>query len=396
MAGLGISVLMLGLLSWQTEAARGLRIALTPRDPIMLSTMRVPLLSDASPILRASPAGNTSVSVAVALPDIVPSRQVVVETGEAADPSSLRRDLGETTTTDGPASKAIQSGLTAIGQIEPLPSTSPAVASDVTTSSVLKSQAAALGATATQVDDPSGGPASPSRDDALSAQCSLNDPPPTAPLSLATTTPEDFGRALAAAALRQTKQLVIYTDKYRQLAYPMGDVPALYGVCTDVVIRAYRELGIDLQEQVHAARIGPADSSIAHRRTFVLRRYFASRGASIPVTEFTEDYLAGDIVTYDKPQNRGTRDHIAIVTDIIAPSGRPMVVHNRGWGPQLEDALFSDRITGHYRYRGRAEPIAPLRLTRKVRAAALKAAALRQANRGGAGDTNASGQARSD
>ncbi|MEQ1718989.1 MAG: DUF1287 domain-containing protein [Hyphomicrobium sp.] len=167
----------------------------------------------------------------------------------------------------------------------------------------------------------------------------------------------DFGRVLATAALRQTGDFVVYTDKYRKMSFPMGDVPALFGVCTDVVIRAYRAVGIDLQALIHSAHIGPRDPSIAHRRTFTLRRYFASRGASLPVTDFVEDFQAGDIVTYDRPQNRGSRDHIAIVTDIVAASGRPMIVHNRGWGPQLEDALFVDRITGHYRYRGRTEPV---------------------------------------
>ena len=162
----------------------------------------------------------------------------------------------------------------------------------------------------------------------------------------------EFGAALAAAAQRQTSEFTVYTDKYRRMSYPMGDVPALFGVCTDVVIRAYRALGVDLQALIHIARIGPADTSIAHRRTFTLRRYFASRGASVPITEFAEDYRPGDIVTYYRPQNRGSRDHIAIVSNLIAPSGRPMIVHNRGWGPQIEDALFVDKITGHYRYRG--------------------------------------------
>lgn len=164
----------------------------------------------------------------------------------------------------------------------------------------------------------------------------------------------EFGRALAAAALKQTTDFVVYTDKYRRLSFPMGDVPSLFGVCTDVVIRAYRAVGIDLQADIHTAHIGSADTSIAHRRTFTLRRYFASRGASLAITDYPEDFLPGDVVTYDRPQNRGSRDHIAIVADVTAPSGRPMIVHNRGWGPQLEDALFVDRITGHYRFRGEA------------------------------------------
>jgi uncharacterized protein YijF (DUF1287 family) len=187
-------------------------------------------------------------------------------------------------------------------------------------------------------------------------RCEVDDVAVSAPAVMA---PEagGFGEALATSAMRQTSDFVVYTDKYRKMSFPMGDVPALFGVCTDVVIRAYRAVGIDLQALIHAAHIGPRDPSIAHRRTFTLRRYFASRGASLPVTDFAEDYQPGDVVTYDRPQNRGSRDHIAIVTGVLAPSGRPMIVHNRGWGPQLEDALFVDRITGHYRYRGRTEAV---------------------------------------
>lgn len=162
--------------------------------------------------------------------------------------------------------------------------------------------------------------------------------------------PVEFGRALASAAAAQMKTITIYSDKYRSLAFPMGDVPRIYGVCTDVVIRAYRALGIDLQARVHAARIGSGDVSIAHRRVFTLRRYFASRGASLPVTNFGEDYLPGDIVTYYRPQNSGSRDHIAIVAAEMGPSGLPMIIHNRGWGVQMEDALFVNQVTGHYRY----------------------------------------------
>ena len=84
----------------------------------------------------------------------------------------------------------------------------------------------------------------------------------------------------------------------------------------------------------------------------VLRRFFARQGESLPITAFAEDYLPGDIVTYYRPQNRRNRSHIAIVSAMVAPSGRPMIVHNRGWGPQIEDALFVDQITGHYRYNG--------------------------------------------
>jgi uncharacterized protein YijF (DUF1287 family) len=170
--------------------------------------------------------------------------------------------------------------------------------------------------------------------------------------------PADFGLTLARAARDQLGQLVIYDPKYRSIRYPMGDVGPLYGVCTDVVIRAYRRLGIDLQVLVALAKLGRGDPSIDHRRVEVLRRFFAKAGAALPITDFAEDYAPGDIVTYRRPQNRVSQTHIAIVTDLVAPSGRPMVVHNRGWGPLLEDALFADQITGHYRYQGepRAAP----------------------------------------
>ena len=161
--------------------------------------------------------------------------------------------------------------------------------------------------------------------------------------------PADFGRALAAAAQQQTDEFVIYNARYVSLAYPGGDTHPLYGVCTDVVIRAYRALGIDFQELIHASRLGRGDPSIDHRRVEVVRRFLTRHGTSLVISEFAEDYRPGDIVTYHRPEGRISQFHIAIVSDRIAPSGRPLIIHNRGWGPQLEDALFVDQITGHYR-----------------------------------------------
>lgn len=165
---------------------------------------------------------------------------------------------------------------------------------------------------------------------------------------------EAFGLRLARAAESQVGSFVIYNDNYQSISYPMGDVNNLFGVCTDVIVRAYRALGLDLQALVHQTRSGRGDRSIDHRRAEILRRFFAREGENLPVTTFPEDYRPGDIVTYYRPQTRGTHAHIAIVSSVIAPSGRPMIVHNRGWGPQLEDALFIDEITGHYRFRGPA------------------------------------------
>jgi uncharacterized protein YijF (DUF1287 family) len=161
-----------------------------------------------------------------------------------------------------------------------------------------------------------------------------------------------FGARLAAAAETQTGDLVVYTDRYRRIAYPMGDVSPQFGVCTDVVVRAYRTLGLDLQALVQQTRSGSGDASIDHRRVETLRRFFSTHGVSLRPTDYAEDYKPGDIVTYYRPQNRHSKTHIAMVSEKTGPSGRPMIVHNRGWGPQIEDGLFVDQITGHYRFSG--------------------------------------------
>ncbi len=168
--------------------------------------------------------------------------------------------------------------------------------------------------------------------------------------------PVRFGLALAAAAKAQTHDLVIYNPAYMTIAYPRGDVPMQFGVCTDVIIRAYRALDIDLQELVHISKGGASDPNIDHRRTETLRRFFSTYGESRGISAYVEDYLPGDIVTYYRPQNKSSTAHIALVSDVMAPSGRPMIVHNRGWGVQLEDALFVDQMTGHYRFFGIRPP----------------------------------------
>lgn len=165
----------------------------------------------------------------------------------------------------------------------------------------------------------------------------------------------DFGLRLAAAARAQTEDLVVYTARYHHMAPAMGDLPSIYGACSDLLIRAYRAMGVDLQDLVRRARVGSGDPSIDHRRTETLRSFFNRHATVLAITAFPEDYKPGDIVTYYRPFSRVSRAHVAIVSDQIAPTGRPMIIHNRGWGPQLEDALFVDRITGHYRYQGPRE-----------------------------------------
>ncbi len=172
---------------------------------------------------------------------------------------------------------------------------------------------------------------------------------------------DSLAEKLNRAALARTKAHVIYDGRYIRIPYPNGDVPANIGVCTDVVVRAYRQLGIDLQRRVHEDMqrhfsrypskrlwgMKRTDSNIDHRRVPNLRVFFQRKGKSLAVTKNPKDYRAGDLVTWRLPNHR---PHIGIVTDQIADSGNPKIVHNIGWGPKLEDMLFDYEITGHYRY----------------------------------------------
>ncbi|WP_154224164.1 DUF1287 domain-containing protein [Marinicella rhabdoformis] len=167
---------------------------------------------------------------------------------------------------------------------------------------------------------------------------------------------------LVKAALERTNHQVRYDGKYVSIAYPNGDVPAEIGVCTDVVIRSYRKLGIDLQQLVHedmkanfdaypSKRIwglSKTDTNIDHRRVPNLRAFFTRKGQSLAISDQAKDYQSGDLVTWMLPNNL---PHIGIVTDKKHPqTGNPMIVHNIGLGPKLDDMLFAAKITGHYRY----------------------------------------------
>jgi len=278
---------------------------------------------------------------------------------------------------DAPDDTAEQTGTAALPQVGPVPASPPSLAADRTTLALL-APARPLADSARPVSPPAVETYEADSDGKpiVAGICSLaqaaarRTPAVVHDAAAITLTHEAFGLRLAQAAEAQVGAFVIYNDAYRRIRYPMGDVPSLFGVCTDVIVRAYRALGLDLQALVHEARSGRGDPSIDHRRAEVLRKFFATRGESVPVTSFAEDYQPGDIVTYHRPQNRGTQAHIAMVSSVVAPSGRLMIVHNRGRGPQLEDALFVDEITGHFRYRG---PSA----TQKAAAAAAPAVASR-------------------
>lgn len=163
---------------------------------------------------------------------------------------------------------------------------------------------------------------------------------------------QPFGLRLANAALARRWVPVVYNPAYVKIAYPGGDVPWYTGVCTDLVVRSYRTLGIDLQVRVHKARVGSGDRNIDHRRVNVLRKFFARKGKSLSTAKDPSIYKAGDIVTMYLPEGTSSKTHVAIVTQYKSKDGVPLIVHNRGYGVQLEDWLFARKVTGHYRYGG--------------------------------------------
>ena len=165
-------------------------------------------------------------------------------------------------------------------------------------------------------------------------------------------------RRLALAAEDQVGKTVRYDAAYVKLDYPGGDVPIDRGVCTDVLVRAFRTLGIDLQVEVHEdmsahfeeypqnwGSTGP-DSNIDHRRVPNLQTYFRRQGKAVAVSDDPADYRPGDIVTWDV----SGRPHTGIVSATPVQDGtRFCIAHNIGAGVKVEDVLFAYRITGHYR-----------------------------------------------
>jgi uncharacterized protein len=164
--------------------------------------------------------------------------------------------------------------------------------------------------------------------------------------------------SLVSAARKQIGVTTQYDPTYVVLAYPNGDVPKERGVCTDVVIRAFRAQGVDLQRSVHVDMRGHfsrypqkwglrgPDRNIDHRRVPNLQTWFARQGWSLTPGKRASDFRAGDLVTWMLP---GNLPHIGIVSDRKSMFGTPLIIHNIGRGTREEDILFEYRITGHYR-----------------------------------------------
>lgn len=174
------------------------------------------------------------------------------------------------------------------------------------------------------------------------------------------TAQESFASRLSTAAISLTQTDVDYDATYYAIPYPNGDVPADRGVCTDVVIRAYRKLNIDLQKEVHEDMkanftvypnkwgLRKTDTNIDHRRVPNLMTFFSRKGTVMPITKQAADYAPGDIVAWDLG---GGTTHIGIVVNKHSDDGeRYLIVHNIGFGQEFADCLFQYTIIGHYRY----------------------------------------------
>jgi uncharacterized protein YijF (DUF1287 family) len=160
-------------------------------------------------------------------------------------------------------------------------------------------------------------------------------------------------------AIAQAGVTTEYDPAYVALDYPNGDVPEKTGVCSDVVVRAFRKAGLDLQKEVHedmkVARSeyptkwggNAPDKNIDHRRVLNLMRYFERRGKSLPISDAAVDYQPGDVVAWELSNGI---DHIGIVTNMLSESAdQYLIVHNIGAGTRIEDVMFAWTIKGHYR-----------------------------------------------
>ena len=172
---------------------------------------------------------------------------------------------------------------------------------------------------------------------------------------------KSFEKKISDAAITLTKDKVVYNGAYISIPYPNGDVPKSQGVCTDVIIRAYRKLGIDLQKEVHEDMksnfskypktwgLTKTDTNIDHRRVPNLETFFTRKGHKLTVTKNPSDYKTGEMVTW---MINDKLPHIGIVTHLKSRDGkRNLIVHNVGGGQVLEDCLFSYKIVGHYKYK---------------------------------------------
>lgn len=160
---------------------------------------------------------------------------------------------------------------------------------------------------------------------------------------------------LVTDARSQIWKTLYYDPSYTQLKYPMGDVPIVKGVCTDVVVRALRHQDIDLQQRIHEDMkanfkkypqkwgLKGTDKNIDHRRVPNIMTYFQRQGYYVN----DQKYRAGDIVAWDLGKGL---THIGIISDkTTMMTNTPLVIHNIGYGVRENDILYEYKIIGHYR-----------------------------------------------
>lgn len=161
-------------------------------------------------------------------------------------------------------------------------------------------------------------------------------------------------------AREEVNRGVRYNASYEAISYPGGDVPAEHGACTDVVIRAFRNAGFDLQEMIHIDMkenfnlypttygLSKPDTNIDHRRVRNQMRYFDrfGLGLTLEVGGHLDQWQWGDVVYWRFPDGQL---HCGIISDKTNRGGVPLVIHN-GWLTREEDCLSRWEIIGHYRY----------------------------------------------
>jgi hypothetical protein len=184
-------------------------------------------------------------------------------------------------------------------------------------------------------------------------------PPPSVARALPPNTSPQL-KQFVEAAIEQSRVTTGYDPSYVGIAYPNGDVSSDTGVCSDVIVRSFRKVGIDLQKEVHEDMTRAwaeypkkwgargTDTNIDHRRVLNLTTWFERQGKSLPVTDERADYLPGDIVAWQLSEGI---EHIGILTNLSSEQeNHYLIVHNIGAGARVEDVLLSWKIIGHYRY----------------------------------------------
>jgi uncharacterized protein YijF (DUF1287 family) len=149
-----------------------------------------------------------------------------------------------------------------------------------------------------------------------------------------------------------------YIERYVSIPYPGGDVPRSEGVCSDTVIRALRNAGLDLQREVHEdilrapaayPMVEKVDASINHRRVRTLLPWFQRHFQTLPRGA---KFMPGDVVFFDTFPRREGPDHLGVVSDGVGASGLPLIINN--WTEGATDAemdlLSWVPVTHHFRW----------------------------------------------